>query len=317
MSGEGAELFLEGTNVQGVDTCRRAPTAYAALLALEPRDDVADRVLFLACSGAKIEEIAAQLARVPGGLGSSERVEMVLLSVGGNDALFGTVGRVCLLPFDCTEFGRAWLGNLPTLVPQLQAVYRTVLDAFPGADVYVVPYPSPINRSRAGCDYSMFSGDEHAFLAAFTAALDDTVAGAVSGLDEHRLHFVDTMPAALAGSRLRLCDTPDAGDAGVNLLAANSVLGSLEQSVFPLNWVHNSLHPNARGHEAMRAAFLAFLDGVEPAPLDVPEPDLDGTTCQDLTGKELEACSWDWAGREAAGFLLRKGWMLVLTRTFQ
>jgi hypothetical protein len=101
---------------------------------------------------------------------------------------------------------------------------------------------------------------------------------------------------------------------GVNFLAANSVLGSIEQSANPLNWVHNSLHPNARGHEAMRGAFVRWLDegattaATPPAP--TPAVDADGP-CTGRTGDALESCSWDWIAREVAAFLLWNAWTLL------
>ena len=48
--------------------------------------------------------------------------------------------------------------------------------------------------------------------------------------------------------RTALCDTHAAG---VNFIALSSINGFVDQAVFPTNWIHNSLHPNELGHEAM------------------------------------------------------------------
>jgi lysophospholipase L1-like esterase len=321
MSGEGAEEFFDGTNDPDVNTCRRAPTAYAATLPLERNENVPDHLLFLACSGAKAHEIGRQLEQLPDDIGERD-VEFVLLSVGGNDALFGTIGRGCLLPIDCTQLGDAWRANLDTVVARLDEVYAEVQAALPGVPVFVAAYPVPITPDKpSDCDYSIFTGAEHAFLAGFVEALNDAVATAVADADDG-VEFVDTMPNAFASQDLRLCDG-EPGDVGVNFLAANSVLGSLEQSVNPMNWVHNSLHPNARGHEAMRAAFVQWLDaragedvegdtGTDDTDdTEAAQPTDDDAPCLDERGSDLESCSWNWMARQFAGFLLTQG-LLVL-----
>ena len=305
MSGEGAEVFFEGTNTPGESQCRRAPTAYAVLLVNERRDDIPEHVRFLACSGAKTEEIDEQLELVRE-IGKTDRVEFVLLSIGGNDALFGTIGRVCLLPVDCSKLGPAWLENMSYVTSQLEKAYGQVEEAFKTESIYVMPYPIPI-APAAKCGYSPFTRKEREFLYRFTSTLDDTIAASAA---DANFEVVDTVPAALVG--MRLCDGP-AGDAGVNFLASNSVFGSLEQSVNPLNWIHNSLHPNARGHEALRASFVAWLDDVEASPLPAPSAPANPESwpCRGKTGNDLDGCSWDWAKRETSKFLLARGWLMV------
>ncbi len=322
ISGEGAEEFYEGTNQPGVSTCRRAPTAYSPLLLLERLDGVPNHLRFLACSGDEIEDIPGQVDELLGGIEEPSDVEFVLLSIGGNDGLFGTVGQVCLLPIDCTDLAPAWKANLEPLVEELAALYESVRAELPGVPIYVVPYPFPI--APESCDYSIFTGSEHQFLAEFSAQVDDTVAAAVAAANDDQVEFVDTMPNALANLDLRLCDG-DPGDVGVNFLAANSVIGSLEKSVNPLNWVHNSLHPNARGHEAMRAALVEWLqprlsNGDIPTSevpdfevVDVAQDDGDESSeCEGKLDEELESCSWDWAKRELSKVILLGNGLLLL-----
>lgn len=303
ISGEGAEEFFEGTNQPGVSTCRRAPTAYPVLLIEESVVDVPDNLAFFACSGAKAKDIDAQVAGLRERLGPpDDDIRFVLLSIGGNDALFGTIAQACLLPVDCTTLEPAWLAHLDDVRQTLDDLYLKLTEDLPGIPVVVVPYPEPISPQT--CGSSAFSNAEHQFLHAFTRHLNDTVTAAATNAG---FAVVDTMPSALQG--LRLCDGR-AADVGVNFLVANSVLGTLEQSANPTNWIHNSLHPNARGHHAMNGALVSWLGqnpDLTPAPEAVPAPDraeMNGTC---LTAADLEGCTGDWMARESARWLLTRG----------
>ncbi len=54
---------------------------------------------------------------------------------------------------------------------------------------------------------------------------------------------------------------------GLNRLALNPKEGALAASINPKNWTHNSLHPTAEGHEAIRQAVVNWL-GDHPEVLD-------------------------------------------------
>ena len=127
MSGEGAPEFYRGTSQPGVNGCRRAPSAYMALAA--KNGQLAGPLIFVACSGAKYENLSSvnQFPGEPpghqgGGLTQLEHVDslgidsntasVVVLSIGGNDASFGEIGRACVLPGDCSEYGQVWLDGL-------------------------------------------------------------------------------------------------------------------------------------------------------------------------------------------------------------
>lgn len=106
MSGEGAEAFLTGTD--GPDNkCRRAAHAYPFLVAQQLKSDL----VFVACSGAVVENIAAVshphlLTTSPHprsegrqqieALKEHPDAELVLLSVGGNDAQFAEIIAACM-----------------------------------------------------------------------------------------------------------------------------------------------------------------------------------------------------------------------------
>ena len=130
MSGEGASIFYAGTDTAGKDTCRRAPSAWAMQAG---RMSPFDGTVFLACSGAKSANI--RTANPPGsdlpgvyaqqGEGSTQLAhykelaeseqftpELVVLSIGGNDAGFSTIGVMCLVPGNCADKASWWTGGL-------------------------------------------------------------------------------------------------------------------------------------------------------------------------------------------------------------
>jgi lysophospholipase L1-like esterase len=328
MSGEGADEYYEGTNAPGQSTCRRAPTAYPPLLGLERGVTVPDHLIFRACSGADIRDVVApagtaesqvtQLRDKLDEIGAPDnRIAFVLVSMGGNDALFGTIGRTCLLPIDCTDLAPAFRGNLASVDEALDSAYADLRAQLPGVRVVVVPYPVPLHTDS--CDESIFSPAEHAFLHDFTSDLNRTIA---ESADDAGFPVVDTMPTALAG--LKLCE-PNAEDTGVNFLAANSVVGTLEQSLNPTNWLHNSLHPNARGHEAMRSALVTWLSreadlgpfavrrnaATQDSSLATLQAPTTDSPCLGERGAALADCAREWASRETARRLVREGWRLL------
>jgi hypothetical protein len=339
MSGEGATRYYEGTNTKRQNECRRAPTAYAPLLVLQPHDGFPDRLAFFGCSGATAEQITdkAQYPGEPVGgtpwlvdgkevrglhqlaqvteLRRAVDVEFVLLSIGGNDALFGTIARTCLLPGDCSELGGAWLDHLADVEATLRQTYAKVRAALPDVPVAVVPYPIPLAERR--CHYSPFSKNEHRFLQRFTTELNQVVRRAA---DTVGFHYVDTMPGALADRRV--CDGP-AGRIGVNVFAAHGVAGLTEEAMNPANWFHNSMHPNSRGHAAMHGALLTWLRQHHPlpapaAPTGVPDRDVidikqlfadPGHTCRGVS--DVEDCTNDWMLATTSALLLTRGWLLL------
>ena len=291
---------------------------------MEKRPTVSDDVAFLACSGAKAPEVREQLVELEE-LRRDTRFEIrfVLLSVGGNDALFGRVGKTCLMAGDCSEIGQGWTDNLAAVRHTLDVLYRDVRKAT-DAPVLVVPYPIPINHEKITqegkkCGYSPFSESEHRFLHAFTVALNGVVQQAAA---DARFHYVYIIPDSLQGRRL--CDRP-AGEVGVNFLATNSVVGTLEQAVYPLNWFHNSLHPNRRGHELMEAEVVRWLDahpdlgnvvaaarpGDDPATRTATAAARTGQRCEGRGGPDLNACTDRWMREQNGRFLLTRGLVVL------
>jgi lysophospholipase L1-like esterase len=282
MSGEGARTYYEGTNHQGTNECRRAPSAYPPEVVRRDDASIPDDVVFLACSGATTSDIAA-----PAGAGAAEgedaaeadqlrqlaRVRadhdidlgLVVVSIGGNDARFGDVARTCVAPGDCSVLRDRWLDALTDVGPAVTRTYAAIRTAVgPDVPVVALPYPVPLNDS--GCSWSALTGGEHRFLADFTRRLDGVLRGAAA---DAGVHFLDEMVTAFADEDLRLCDRGPSS-VGVNFLAANPVEGLMRDRIDPRNWFHNSLHPNARGHRAMAAVLADWIEAHPDLPATPP-----------------------------------------------
>jgi lysophospholipase L1-like esterase len=290
MSGEGASEFFDGTNNPGRNECRRSPTAYAHLAVQPGRAIALHHLAFFACSGAvavdlydrarwpdepvddgtpdsgadQLEQLEALLSR------SSIDIRLVIVSVGGNDAGFSKIGMACLAPGSCVERGQAWLTRLEQVARKVEVAYQRIR-AVVGAEVPVlaVPYPQPI-RERS-CPYSLLAGDEHRFLHGFVQELNGVIRQSAR---DAGFYYLGSMPAAF-GERLRICDARE-DEIGVNFIALKSVDGVVDQVLAPTNWIHNSLHPNERGHRAMADVLEEWLHShpdppAKPDPRDEPE----------------------------------------------
>lgn len=275
ISGEGAERYFGGTNRKGKDECRLAPTAYPVRLAQSAQASVPAELLFLACSGAhavdlygpranrlkespqldqyraKVEELALDPADL----------EFVLLSLGGNNAGFGEIGKTCAGPGDCTEIAQRWLDQLSTVRTELGKAYDQVGDTFGATPVYVAAYPLPLTPEH--CWWSWLSGGEHRFLVGFVEQLNDVVEAEAR---EHGFTYMGATETAFVEPGLRICDPGDPGDLGVNFIALNPVSGDLSDMALPKHWIHNSFHPNEVGHERFAEIIGATITSGQPRP---------------------------------------------------
>ncbi len=335
MSGEGADVFVEGTNTTSTDgefgptrenECRRSTTSWPLLLAGpapegEPDVDVPERVLFIACSGAVTENIHTEprederRAHGPAELQLlSERSEclgppaFVVLSIGGNDAGFGEIGRTCVGPGDCIEIGQQFLDDprrrddpqptngppgagmpesVASIADDLDAAYERVATAVgDGVPVVVVPYPMPITNSGE-CEV-LLTETERTFVNGYVNELNSVIEAAAA---RHGFLYLEAMESALRDADSLLCAESGA-EAGVNFIKLNPTAGSIRDSLMPTNWTHNSLHPNADGHRAMAAAARRWF--ADHMPLDPPGPDPDSSnevrSLTEVMGRQIEQC---------------------------
>jgi lysophospholipase L1-like esterase len=149
MSGEGATRFFDGTNDADENECRRAPTAYAQRLVEFDRADAIKRLAFHACSGAVADEIhevpkfgEIQLEQLRADKAAGADIEVVIVSIGGNDAGFSTIGAACLAPGSCVVRGNDWLETLDHVSAEAVVAYEEIrADVGDAVPVVAVPYP--------------------------------------------------------------------------------------------------------------------------------------------------------------------------------
>lgn len=283
ISGEGSPSYFAGTNVKDGDEneCRRSPSAFPYLVA--QRTGMA--LDFFACSGAK----AAQLHQEPGQEPDSppevvgalpqldnlpadvSAVKVVLVSIGGNDALFGDVGQGCTLPGSCEALREMWLANLDQVGPKVTRAYEAVMERLPGVPVVAIPYPLML-RERS-CGWSVLHDAEHEFLSEFVTVLNDRIRVSAANAG---VNFFDEQLFAYEGARI--CDGGGPDDTVMNFLSFGPVDGSFASRVNPRNWIHGSLHPKPEGHRRTAALLAPFVErlmadveeGARPAN---PQPD--------------------------------------------
>jgi uncharacterized membrane protein HdeD (DUF308 family)/lysophospholipase L1-like esterase len=263
ISGEGSPSFLAGTNVKGENEneCRRSQRAFPYLVAKE----LGMALDFYACSGAKAAQLHAEPGQeptsppdIPGRLPQlanlpedTSNVKLVLVSIGGNDALFGEVGQGCTLPGSCAALREVWLANLDQVGSNVIDAYRKVKERLPNVPVVAIPYP--LMLTERSCDWSILQDDEHEFLSEFVTVLNDRIRVSAANAG---VNFFD--PQLFAYDGARICDGgPD--DTAMNFLAFSPVNGSPLARINPRNWIHGSLHPNPGGHERTAKLLAPWL----------------------------------------------------------
>ncbi|MEV7077828.1 GDSL-type esterase/lipase family protein [Streptomyces sp. NPDC093516] len=270
MSGEGAGRYIAGTNDGGDNECRRAPSAFAVKVAAA-QDLGFDGLRFIACSGARTFNVVAhsddskakkqkgepgtqidQLKR----LGPSLDPKLVIISLGGNDAGFSTIGAACINMGNCDDKKPLFTGNLESVQRALKETYLSLKKHLPpGVPIVAIPYPQPIANAPT-CKGVALTKGERDFIRTFVDDLNEKVDLAAG---EAGILYLEEMKEALKREHLQLCDRRKA-DAGINFVDLKSVGGLSNQRFNPGKWLHNSLHPNERGHEAMHRTFETWLD---------------------------------------------------------
>lgn len=263
ISGEGAPVFFEGTNSPSSNECRRAPTAYPQVVG----DYLQKSVRSFACSGAVIRDLTSAQSADGAGEGDHDgqglprqldalsewlddpeqpTVDLVLVSVGGNDSGFGDVIEACLTPgADCTEVEDAFIQRVSGLSENLVDLYQQVIDTVDGAGpnggqprILVTPYPDPIGPAGVGCSL-VLAPEEAPFIRRFRDALNEQIADAVEATVG-----IEQAPSAPALTGHELCsDEPF-----VNWLLLSPPDGEFFAAVNPLRWINGSLHPGIGGH---------------------------------------------------------------------
>ena len=199
-----------------------------------------------------------------------ETVDLITLTIGGNDVGFAPILSYCLVVAGCHSKFREAVGghydpnekNIEGLYSTLFDTYRAILAKAPNASVFVLGYPTILsNYSEHEPDCFTYEG-----LSALTG---------VSGLDEGEVSYFQrlgrllnsTIASAAADAGVRFVDIA-ASNAGQQQHGVCSPLnggqynGRYINNVLPLETEKrgNFFHPNRAGHED----YLAVLLGCPP-----------------------------------------------------
>jgi hypothetical protein len=294
ISGEGAARFFAGTDRPGSNECRRAATAHPYLVA----EALEASLTFVACSGARTAHVtgvdgtgAPVRAQYPDSpeevFGGRPQVEVlaavsepnvVVVSIGGNDAGFLEIGAGCATPAfpDCRRSAEGWIRRLDREVfGNLVRAYGAVRRAAPQAEVFALTYPNPLGPKWCGDIW--LNRPEMSFVRdVFIPRLNTIIRTAASTVP---IRVID-VSQSLDGSRF--CELP-LSRAAVNFVSVGRTRGTpLRLTPKGLaGLAHGTFHPNRLGHELMYAAVLPPLraardGGLEPLgpglPPDLPPP---------------------------------------------
>lgn len=301
ISGEGARSFYKGTD-SGSNQCHQAPTSYARKIA----ENHFWSFRFLACSGARTVNIVdnaenaepqypkakagspgsvaqiAQLAKVPD-------PEIVLLSVGGNDAGFASLATDCITG-DCLDRKDDYLYTVAAVVePALEQTFKqvkAVADAGvnPASDslkvaVFALTYPDPLGDD---CATAGMSKNEVAWVRSeFLVALNNAVRTAAAQAQIRTI----SLDYALMGHGV--CDKR--AKQAVNVITYGQGKGSVVTYALKKTkaLISGTFHPNEYGHSLLarpvETEIARYLAGTSPDP---PAP---GSTATPPTAQVPEA----------------------------
>ncbi|MDB5161595.1 MAG: hypothetical protein JWM52_103 [Candidatus Saccharibacteria bacterium] len=257
-SGEGVEPFLPGTAVASgtyMNTCHRSEDAYPILLDQDPSLGL-NLKDFVACSGAVAYDIdnakTSQWGEVAQKDVLSSSTDVVTITIGGNDILFGDFAYACATTgcdSSTDEYADSWdvmtnninAGYLPT---KLQSVLTSIATKLTSGNTYaqvlVIGYPHIVTKSSWDADVlgsyfncGEFSSDDATAAEDTVDELNSVIDTAVTTFNDNRFTFVDpnaTGSPFIGHDRCNL--DPYFNDI---LIGANS---------------EYSLHPNQAGQEA-------------------------------------------------------------------
>lgn len=279
MSGEGAARFFAGTDDAGGNECRRAPSAYAEQVGTDK--NYFDGLTFLACSGATVQNV---LATPPNSAHVHEQYKnigtqldtltdlihhnsgfhpaMVIISLGGNDAGFARIGEACLAPGECSDsfVESIFTDRLTAVASNVRAAYGQLRALLPETPIVGIPYPMPI-IDKAACTDIALTKSERDFVRSFLEELNKRVVKAAVDATSNAFYAED-MQRSIVEHHLALCDPKNRHHPGINaikLAGVHGLKGSGRLRFVPSRLIHDCLHPNAAGHDAMADTFRTWL----------------------------------------------------------
>ncbi|MDQ2628981.1 MAG: VWA domain-containing protein [Actinomycetota bacterium] len=318
-SGEGAYgTYLPGTDDKEKNLCHRSAKTYGRVLFPDAR--------IIACSGATINEfyqdqksekaeyhlVVPQLMKLLG----RTPPQAVLMSIGGNDALFGPILTKCATPqnthssmtVSMPKFTNcqdelladgntvkdditAWIASMAN---DLSGVYRDVDRAINDSEsramrgggvapIVVVPYPRiiPTKASKRfdGC-FADVSHAESDFLNDYIDQLNDTIAASVAALQNDRVpvYFATDVIEAFQPDHT-ICDSQDRYANTVSFGDVTTLVHMKDPEM---------AHPNVAGYAAMARAISAWSARQAPIADPALPPDWSSRTeTKQAHGKKL------------------------------
>lgn len=221
-SGVGTRTYI------GDGTCQRSTYAYPHLVAQQK----GYALNFQACGGAKVSDVTSkQLAALTTG------TRFVTISVGGNDAGFGSVILECAKPelvADCGSKITAAQGYINNTLPgSLASLYASIRSKAPNAKVVVVGYPRLF--MGVDCNAGTF------FSASEMTKLNQTA------------DLINTKTAAAASAKGFSFVNPTTRFTGHAVCSSTEWINGLS------NPTSESYHPNRTGHSS---GYLPLVSGV-------------------------------------------------------
>lgn len=284
ISGEGAERYLKGTGSTD-NLCHRANTAYPYLVA----QSLDHRLVTAACSGATTADILddGQHRNSPSDvLGGTKQldvldgstlhddpddIDLLVLSIGGNDAGFGDIVMTCLDERSCQRHDRDWMRRLEGISPRLEATYEAIAAKVPDARRIVMTYPQtmvPI-RCAPGLSRAEIRWVNKRFLPRLATIITRRATNA-------GFEVVDNTDAFVGA---RICEDGELTDGrAANVFSLAQVKG--RSALDPAAITRGSFHPTPLGHTLLAAQLLHQLGSVSESPdpcttdcPPVPSPD--------------------------------------------
>ncbi len=203
------------------------------------------------CKGAEIPELTSPHERWTGEgeqfAALTESTRLVTITIGGNDAWFAPLLKICLALPDCHDLVVGFFGGgtdpvaqqINSLYPELHNAFIEIRSRAPNASVWVLPYPS------------IFNGDTCVRAAGFSTAEQEWLMA--------------------LGDQLNGVIEEAAKSAGVHFAASVAVGFTGHEVCSAVPWVNgiswpvvHSFHPNASGHRQI--ATLLVQGGIVDLP---------------------------------------------------
>jgi hypothetical protein len=227
--------------------------------------------VFVACAGAVIREIPAQLraAEIPGGGAGT----IVTITIGGNDLRTGRdenwpdALRRCITSARCHESSRNQMANLDDIREDLAGTYRAIGERYPDITVRVLGYPR-LMQGNGRCDgVTGISGDEADWIDEQVDLLNHQIEVATArarGWTRADIRYVDVADefdnhgACRFWQRDRYVNDAVFGD---TLRRSQLADGTVREhwTDGPLNMSTASFHPSSKGYDAFMSALRSSL----------------------------------------------------------